>query len=156
MAELQEGMKAPDFSLPTSGDGTISLKSLRGKKVILYFYPKDDTSGCTKEACAFRDAYDSFTEKGTVIVGVSADPVASHQRFAQKYSLPFILASDEDKKVLKAYGVWKKKSMYGKTYLGIERSTFVIDEKGVIRKIFRKVKVEGHLAEVEQRVGSMK
>ncbi len=142
------GNKAPDFSLPSSDGTTISLKNFRGKKVVLYFYPKDDTSGCTKEACSFNDNLSSLKRHGAIVLGVSADPVTSHVKFSEKYGLRFPLLSDESKEVLKSYGVWKKKSMYGRSYMGIERTTFVIDERGVIKKIFSKVKVNGHTEEV--------
>lgn len=148
MSTLNVGDPAPDFTLPT-GDGTsLSLKDLKGKKVILYFYPKDNTSGCTKEACSFRDDIRKFERRGAVIIGVSADSVESHRKFAGKFDLPFTLLSDEKKSVIAAYGVWKKKSLYGKTFLGIERSTFVIDEQGKIARIYRKVKVDGHSDEI--------
>lgn len=146
---ISEGQKAPDFSLPAAGGGRVSLSDFAGRKhVVLYFYPKDDTPGCTKEACFFRDLQAEFEEAGAVILGVSVDSVASHERFAKKHNLLFPLLSDEDKTVVQAYGVWKEKSMYGKTYFGTERTTFVIDKSGVIRKIWPKVKVEGHIDEV--------
>ena len=145
---LTVGSKAPDFSLPSNDGGTVSLKSLRGKKVVLYFYPKDNTSGCTKEACDFRDNWSAVKRKGAVVVGVSADSVASHDKFAAKFDLPFTLVSDEEKTMLKAYGVWQKKSMYGNTYFGIVRTTYVIDERGIITHVFPKVKVDGHVDEV--------
>ncbi len=148
MAMLTAGSKAPDFSLPSNDGGTVSLKSLRGKKVVLYFYPKDNTSGCTKEACDFRDNWSAVKRKGAVVVGVSADSVASHDKFAAKFDLPFTLVSDEEKTMLKAYGVWQKKSMYGNTYFGIVRTTYVIDERGIISHVFPKVKVDGHVDEV--------
>ncbi len=146
-AELTVGDKAPNFSLPSSS-GPITLKSLAGKQVVLYFYPKDDTPGCTKEACGFRDEITGIQKANTVVLGVSTDDLASHQRFSKKYSLPFTLLSDENAEVSKAYGVYKEKSMYGKTYWGIERSTFVIDETGRLKAVFRKVKVDGHVQEV--------
>ncbi len=146
MAEL--GKKAPAFTMPTDGGGKISLKDLKGQKVVLYFYPKDDTPGCTKEACGFRDALPDFTKVDAVIIGVSKDTVAKHDKFKEKYDLPFTLASDEDGKVCEAYGTWVEKSMYGRKYMGIERSTFLIDEKGVLRGEWRKVKVKGHVEEV--------
>ncbi len=145
---LKVGDKAPDFTLPTDDGGKVSLKNLKGKKLVLYFYPKDDTPGCTTEACAFRDALPDFSKVKAAIVGVSKDSVASHDKFKTKFKLPFPLASDEDGKVCEAYDTWVEKSMYGKTYMGIERSTFLIDETGVIRNIWRKVKVDGHAAEV--------
>ena len=148
MAELKVGEKAPDFTLPTGDGGKLSLKKLKGKKVILYFYPKDNTSSCTKEACSFRDNLKSIETKGAVVVGISTDSPESHARFAQMYGLPFVLASDDGKEIVKKYGVWKKKSMYGKEYIGTERSTFVIDEKGTISHILRKVKVDGHTEEI--------
>ncbi len=148
MSTLQIGDPAPEFTLPTGDGTTLSLKDFRGKKVVLYFYPKDNTPGCTKEACSFRDDIRKFERKGAVIIGVSADSVESHKKFAGKFDLPFTLVSDEKKSALNAYGVWKKKSLYGKTFLGVERSTFVIDEKGNIARIFRKVKVDGHSDEV--------
>jgi thioredoxin-dependent peroxiredoxin len=146
-AQLIVGDKAPNFSLP-SDKGTITLKSLAGKQVVLYFYPKDNTPGCTKQACGFRDEVTGIEKANTVVLGVSTDDLASHQKFSKKYSLPFTLLSDENADVSKAYGVYKEKSMYGKTYLGIERSTFVIDESGRLKAIFRKVKVDGHIQEV--------
>ena len=145
---IKVGDKAPAFSLP-SGDGTItSLKDFQGKKVVLYFYPKDNTSGCTKEACSFQENLSALKRKGAVLLGVSADGVSSHAKFAAKHELSFPLLSDEKKEILKAFGVWKEKSMYGKKYMGIERTTFVIDERGTIAHIFQKVKVEGHAKEV--------
>jgi len=143
-AELKEGDMAPDFSLPSSTGNNISLKDYRSKRVILYFYPKDDTPGCTKEACSFRDDSAKYEKQNTVILGVSGDDLDSHQKFINKYSLPFPLLSDMENKVSKAYGVYKLKNMYGKEYWGIERTTFLIDEKGRIEKIFPKVKVDGH------------
>ncbi len=141
---LKVGDKAPDFVLPIDGGGKIALKELKGKTVVLYFYPKDDTSGCTAEACAFRDAFPDFSKVNAEIVGISRDPVKSHDKFKEKYGLPFVLASDEDGKVCEAYGTWVEKSMYGRKYMGIERATFLIDGKGIIRGIWRKVKVPGH------------
>jgi len=145
---LKIGDKAPDFKLPADSGKEINLNDLRGKKVILYFYPKDMTSGCTKEACDFRDSIKKFEKKNTVVLGVSADSTGSHQKFKDKYDLPFTLLSDETKKMIKDYGVWKEKSLYGKKYMGIERTTYVIDEKGRIEKIFNKVKVDGHIDEI--------
>jgi len=146
--ELKVGDKAPDFSLPSSAGQTITLKSLRGKQVVLYFYPKDDTPGCTKEACSFRDEITQIEKAHAVVLGVSTDGLASHQKFSKKYGLPFALLSDESLVVAKAYGVYKQKSMYGRTYWGIERSTFVVDETGKLSAIFRKVKVDGHVEQV--------
>jgi peroxiredoxin Q/BCP len=145
---LKTGDKAPDFTLSTDGGGQISLSKLRGKKVVLYFYPKDDTSGCTAEACGFRDSFAHFGKNDAVVIGLSRDSVASHDKFKKKHELPFALASDEEGKVCEAYGTWVEKSMYGRKYMGIERATFLIDEKGVIRNIWRKVKVPGHVEEV--------
>ncbi len=146
---LSEGQKAPDFTLPTTGGKTISLADFAGQKtVVLYFYPKDDTPGCTKEACFFRDIRAEFKAAGAEILGVSVDSVKSHEKFAQKYHLPFPLLADEDKSVVTAYGVWKEKSNYGKTYMGTERTTFAIDKQGIVRKIWPKVSVEGHVDEV--------
>ena len=145
---VKTGDKAPDFSLPADGNGKISLSKLRGKKVILYFYPKDDTSGCTAEACGFRDNLPKFGKSDAVVIGVSRDSVASHDKFKKKYELPFQLASDGDGKVCEAFGTWVEKSMYGRKYMGIERATFLIDAKGAIRNIWRKVKVPGHVEEV--------
>ncbi|TLY44344.1 MAG: thioredoxin-dependent thiol peroxidase [Nitrospirae bacterium] len=147
--ELQIGNKAPDFTLPDQDGKTVSLKSLKGKQLVLYFYPKDDTPGCTKEACGFRDSLKAIEKINTVVLGVSMDNAASHQKFIKKYSLPFPLLCDEDGTVSKAYGVYKLKNMYGKTYWGIERSTFIIDETGKLKAIFRKVKVDGHVDEVQ-------
>jgi peroxiredoxin Q/BCP len=146
--ELKVGEDAPDFSLPSDTGKTIALKRLRGKQVVLYFYPKDDTPGCTKEACGFRDAIARIEKANTVVLGVSNDDLISHQNFSKKYGLPFTLLSDENAAVSKAYGVYKQKSMYGKTYWGIERSTFVIDERGKLKAVFPKVKVEGHVEAV--------
>lgn len=145
---LDVGDKAPTFTLPTDGGGDISLKDLKGETVILYFYPKDDTSGCTAEACAFRDALPDFSKVNATVIGVSKDPVKKHDKFKNKYDLTFPLASDEDGKVCDAYGTWVEKSMYGRKYMGIDRSTFLIDRNGVIRAIWRKVKVPGHVDEV--------
>ncbi|HET6465483.1 MAG TPA: thioredoxin-dependent thiol peroxidase [Nitrospiria bacterium] len=147
--ELKVGDAAPDFRLPSSEGREIALKEFRGKKnVVLYFYPKDDTPGCTKEACSFRDERPKFDKKDAVILGVSFDDLESHKKFAGKYKLPFPLLSDADKKVAEAYGVYKEKSMYGRTYMGIERSTFVIDKDGKIARVYRKVKVDGHSDEI--------
>ncbi|WP_108681992.1 thioredoxin-dependent thiol peroxidase [Methyloceanibacter sp. wino2] len=145
---LEVGDKAPNFKLPTDGGGTISLKDLKGETVILYFYPKDDTSGCTAEACAFRDALPDFSKAKAKVIGISKDPVKKHDKFKEKYELTFPLASDEDGAVCADYGTWVEKSMYGRKYMGIDRSTFLIDGKGVIRAIWRKVKVPGHVDEV--------
>jgi peroxiredoxin Q/BCP len=148
MTELVEGMPAPDFHLPDSQGKQHSLTDYRGSKIVLYFYPRDDTPGCTREACSFRDNFGSIKARGAVILGVSRDDEDSHQAFASKYSLPFTLLSDRDTQVCKMYGVYKLKNLYGKESWGIERSTFIIDEKGILKKIFRKVSVDGHTTEV--------
>jgi len=142
------GQKAPDFTMPTNGGGTASLAGLKGRKVVLYFYPRDDTSGCTTEACGFNDALPDFSGLDAVVIGVSKDSVASHDKFAQKFGLKFVLASDKETDVTERYGMWVEKSMYGKKYMGIERSTVLIDGEGVIRHIWRKVKPATHPAEV--------
>jgi len=143
-----EGEPAPDFRLPADDGKTYALRDLRGKKVLLYFYPKDDTPGCTKEACSFRDNLSRVRSKGAIVLGVSKDDLESHAKFREKYSLSFPLLSDPEGKVLSAYGVWKEKNLYGKTFMGIERTTFVIDEGGRIQKVFPRVKVDGHVDEV--------
>jgi peroxiredoxin Q/BCP len=148
MAELQVGAKAPDFTLPTGDGGTVSLKDFKGSTVILYFYPKDDTPGCTKEACDFRDNISVLRRKKVTVIGVSADSVDRHRKFTEKYKLPFTLVSDEKKEVIQKYGVWKEKSLYGRTFLGIQRTTFVINGEGKITHIFPKVKVAGHVEEL--------
>lgn len=148
MTQLKIGDKAPDFSLLGDDGKEHSLKDFKGKKIVLFFYPKDDTSGCTKEACSFRDNTSLIKKKGAVVLGVSGDSVESHKKFVSKYDLNFVLLSNEDKSVLDAYGVWKEKSMYGRTFMGIERTTFIIDEQGEISHIFPKVKVDGHTEEV--------
>ena len=153
---LEVGDMAPSFTLPADGGGKVSLKDLKGKKVVLYFYPKDDTSGCTAEACAFRDSLPNFFKVKAAIIGISRDSVASHDKFKKEFDLTFPLASDEAGKVCEAYGTWVEKSMYGKKYMGIERSTFLIDEKGVIRAIWRKVKVPGHAEDVLKAVNALK
>lgn len=143
MPEL--GDAAPDFTLPRDGGGEISLSALKGKPVVLYFYPKDDTSGCTKEACGFRDALPDFQKLDAEIVGVSPDSVKKHDKFKEKYDLPFALGADEEKEVVQQYGVWVEKSMYGRKYMGVERSTFLIGADGKIQALWRKVKVPGHV-----------
>ncbi len=145
---LAEGKAAPAFSLESSEGKKVSLKDLKGKKVVLYFYPKDDTPGCTKEACAFRDAFKAYEDADAVIYGVSPDGLKSHGKFINKFSLPFHLLADTDHAIAEKYGVWVEKSMYGKKYMGIERTTFVIDSIGKIARIFPKVKVDGHSDEV--------
>jgi len=148
MANLKEGAKAPDFTLPTDGEGKISLKDFKGRHVVIFFYPKDDTSGCTKEACGFNENLKPFEKLGVDIIGISKDSVKSHDKFKAKYDLKFPLASDENNDVCERYGVWVEKSMYGKKYMGIERTTFLIDVDGKIQKIWPKVKVDGHVEEV--------
>ncbi len=145
---LTVGDAAPDFVLPTDGGGTVSLAALSGKRVVLYFYPKDDTPGCTKEAVGFTEDAEAFAEAGAVVVGVSKDSVEKHDKFKAKHNLGVVLASDADTDVVERYGAWVEKNMYGKTYMGIERSTFLIDEAGVLRGVWRKVRVPGHVATV--------
>lgn len=145
---LKEGDAAPDFELETDTSEKIKLSDLKGKSVVLYFYPKADTPGCTKEACDFRDSLPDLSSKGAVVLGISPDKPSKQANFKRKFDLPFTLLCDVENAVAQAYGVWKQKSMYGKTYMGIERSTFVIDKNGRIAKIFAKVKVDGHAKEV--------
>jgi peroxiredoxin Q/BCP len=147
-SKLKEGDKAPDFAVPDAQGKTVRLKDLRGKKVVLYFYPKDDTPGCTKEACSFRDSFASFKRRGIEVLGVSLDNERSHQKFAQKYSLPFRLLADTERAVSEAYGTYGEKKFMGRAYMGNNRMTFLIDEKGKIKKIFSKVKPEDHAEEV--------
>lgn len=144
---LEEGDKAPAFTLPTE-DGEVSLKDYKGQKLILYFYPKDDTSGCTKEAIGFSEALDAFEAEGAKVLGVSKDTPAKHAKFREKHDLTVALASDEEGAMIEKYGSWVEKSMYGRKYMGIDRSTFLIDEKGVVRKIWRKVRVPKHVETV--------
>ena len=156
MAELTVGCKAPAFTLPVDGGGNISLAEMQGEKVVIYFYPKDDTPGCTQESCDFRDSLAAFKKCGALIVGISKDSIERHDKFKKKFKLNFPLASDEDGKICEKYGVWVQKSMYGKKYMGIERSTFLIDENGKIAHIWRKVKVAGHTDEVLSALKEMK
>jgi peroxiredoxin Q/BCP len=149
------GTLAPDFTVLTDANEPLTLSSLRGRPVVLYFYPKDDTSGCTTEACEFRDLFPRFTGSDAVILGVSPDPVKSHVRFKAKYDLPFTLLADTDHAVCEAYGVWKEKSMYGRKYMGVERTTFVLDAHGRIATVFEKVKPAGHAAEVAAAVAAI-
>ena len=149
---LEIGAKAPAFSMKTDGNGKVSLSELKGKNVVLYFYPKDDTSGCTAEACGFRDQLPKFKKLDAVVIGVSRDSVESHDKFKKKYDLNFALGSDESGKVTEAYGVWVEKNMYGKKYMGIERATFLIDGTGTLRGMWRKVKVPGHVEEVAKAI----
>ncbi len=145
---IEPGKPAPDFTLPDQNGNTVSLSKLKGAPVVLYFYPKDDTPGCTKEACGFRDAFADHNRAGATILGVSPDSSESHAKFAKKFELPFTLLADTDHKVCEAYGVWKEKSMYGKKFMGVERTTFVIDAKGIVRSVFPRVKVDGHVGAV--------
>ena len=149
---MTEGDRAPDFSLKSDDGTTVTLKSLAGKNVVLFFYPRDDTPGCTKEACGFRDALPRFEGIDAVVLGVSPDSLESHRKFKQKYDLPFPLLIDEGHRLADEFGVWKQKSMYGLKFMGIERTTVIIDRKGRIARIFPKVKVPGHVEEVEKAV----
>ena len=145
---LKEGDNAPSFTVPTNAGGKVSLADFIGQNVILYFYPKDDTPGCTKEACSFRDNFDEFRKRGAVVLGVSTDPVKSHDKFVEKYKLPFTLLADDDKKIVQAYGVWGEKTFMGRKYMGTHRVTFLIGPNGKIKKIWPKVKPDEHVAEV--------
>ena len=147
---VELGSKAPDFTMSTDGNGSVTLSKLKGKKVVLYFYPKDDTSGCNAEACGFRDSFPDYSGAGAVVIGISKDSVASHDKFKKKHNLPFILASDAGSDVCEKYGTWVEKSLYGRKYKGIDRATFLIDKDGVVRKVWRKVKVNGHVAGVAE------
>ncbi|MBT9372358.1 thioredoxin-dependent thiol peroxidase [Rhizobium sp. CSW-27] len=148
MSELESGMPAPDFTLPRDGGGTITLSDLKGKPVVVYFYPKDDTSGCTTEALQFTALAGEFETAGTTVIGISPDSAAKHDKFIKKHNLSVVLAADEEQLAANAYGVWKEKSMYGKKYMGIERSTFLIAADGTIARVWPKVKVDGHAEEV--------
>ncbi len=147
---VEKGQKAPSFSLPSDDGGQVSLDGFRGKKVVLYFYPKDNTSGCTTQACDIRDNLPEFESRGAVVLGVSPDPLSSHEKFRTKFGLNFPLLSDETHEVAEAYGVWKEKSMYGKKYWGIERSTFIIDEEGMVEEVWRRVKAKEHAKKVSE------
>ncbi|MEO3946145.1 thioredoxin-dependent thiol peroxidase [Gorillibacterium sp. CAU 1737] len=153
--ELQIGQQAPDFALPSTNGETVRLRDYRGKKVVLYFYPKDNTPGCTTEACDFRDKHEAFSDVNAAIIGISTDPVKSHEKFAGKYGLPFVLLADEQRQVANAYGVWKLKKNYGREYEGIERSTFLIGEDGTLLREWRKVKVAGHVDEALEAVRTL-
>jgi peroxiredoxin Q/BCP len=155
MAMVQEGKPAPEFTLPSSEGKEVSLKGLRGKTVVLYFYPKDDTPGCTREACAFRDTQAKIKKAGAVVLGVSGDSLESHGKFSTKYRLNFPLLSDPDKTVAKKYGAWGEKVLYGKKTVGMIRSTFVIDGDGVVRKVFPRVKVDGHAEKVLESIAGL-
>jgi peroxiredoxin Q/BCP len=150
---LKVGDKAPEFSLQSGAGKTVQLKDFKGQPVILYFYPKDNTSGCTKQACDFRDTQPAIKKAGAVVLGISPDSVASHEKFAAKFELPFTLLADPDHAVAEKYGVWVQKSMYGRKYMGIERTTFLIDAKGKIAEIWSKVKVPGHVQAVVESLG---
>jgi len=150
---LKVGSRAPAFSLPNEKGQVVKLSELKGKKIVLFFYPKDNTPGCTQEACSFRDGLQAIRKKGAVVLGVSADSVASHQKFSKKFDFNFPLLSDESKAMIQAYGVWKEKSMYGRKYMGIERTTVLIAKNGIISHVFPKVKVEGHYEEVLEALG---
>ena len=145
---VETGQPAPDFTLPDQSGRDVTLSQFRGSPVVLYFYPKDDTPGCTKEACAFRDAFDEYLAQGAKILGVSPDDVDSHERFARKFDLPFTLLADPQRTVCQAYGVWKEKTLYGRKSMGVERTTFVIDGRGIVRAVFPRVRVDGHSAAV--------
>lgn len=145
---VEAGKKAPDFTAPTDGGGKLKLSDLKGKTVILYFYPKDDTTGCTKEACGFRDSLPDFSKAKATVIGVSKDSVERHDKFKAKYDLPFTLVSDSDGKICEKYGTWIEKSLYGRKYMGIDRATFLIDKTGTVRNVWRKVKVPGHVEAV--------
>lgn len=159
--QAKELQPAPDFTLPAIGsddvvkDGKVQLSTLRGKNIVMYFYPKDDTPGCTAEACSFRDADHEMQKRGVVVLGVSADNILSHQKFADRYSLPFPLLADTDKTVSQLYGAWKEKSMFGKKYMGVNRETFLIDKEGIVRKVWPKVKAVGHAQEVLKTIESL-
>ena len=145
---LETGMKAPDFSLPDKDGNTIRLSDFLGKKVVLYFYPKDNTPGCTRQACAFAASYEQFKTQDIVVIGISKDSAASHLKFAQKYDLPFILLSDPELQAIQAYGVWQEKKLYGKVSMGVVRTTYIIDEQGIIEKVMPKVKPDTNAAEI--------
>lgn len=153
--ELKAGDTAPDFTLPTDGGGSVKLSQLRGAPVVIYFYPKDDTPGCTKESCDFRDNFAAFRKVGATVIGISRDSAAKHDKFKAKYDLPFTLGADEDGAVCAAYGVWVEKSMYGRKYMGIERSTFLIGADGKIAQIWRKVSVTGHADAVKKELAAL-
>ncbi|MBQ6934027.1 MAG: thioredoxin-dependent thiol peroxidase [Clostridia bacterium] len=150
---LEVGMKAPQFTLPDKDGNMVSLSDFLGKKVVLYFYPKDNTPGCTRQACAFAGAYESFKDNDIVVIGVSKDSVASHKKFAEKHDLPFILISDKELEAIQAYGVWQEKKLYGKVSMGVVRTTFIIDENGNIEKIMPKVKPDTNAAEILEYLG---
>ena len=150
---LEKGTKAPEFVLQDKDGNEVALSSFLGKKVVLYFYPRDNTPGCTRQACAFASAYDEFKTKDIVVIGISKDSVTSHQKFAEKYNLPFILLSDPERIAIEAFGVWQEKKMYGKVSMGVVRSTFIIDENGIIEKVMPKVKPDTNAAEILEYLG---
>jgi len=152
MSQVQVGKKVPDFTLPASNGKDVSLGDFRGKKVVVYFYPKDMTPGCTTESCDFRDYNAQFKELGVEVIGISPDALVSHDKFIKKYDLPFLLLSDTEHRVCELFGVWKEKTMFGNTFMGVERSTFLIDEQGVLIREWRGVKVDGHVREVLEAV----
>ncbi|MDB5570305.1 MAG: peroxiredoxin [Hyphomicrobiales bacterium] len=154
-AKLQEGAPAPAFNLPRDGGASVSLASLKGKKVVLYFYPKDDTTGCTKEAIDFNGMREAFEAAGAVVIGVSPDSVASHDKFRKKHALELALLSDESREMLEAYGVWQEKSMYGRKYMGVERTTVLIGADGKVARVWNKVKVPGHAQQVLEAAGAL-
>lgn len=145
---IQVGMKAPNFTLLDQNNNLVSLSDFLGKKVVVYFYPKDDTPGCTRQACAFRDAYEGFKEKDVVVIGISKDDIESHVKFAEKYNLPFILLADPELQAIEAYGVWQEKTMFGKKSMGVARSTFVINEEGKVIKVFKKANPDTNASEI--------
>ena len=149
------GTKAPDFSAPASNGKTVRLSDFKGRRVVLYFYPKDDTSGCTKQACGLRDSHDEILAEGAVVIGVSPDPIRSHEKFITKYDLPFLLISDEDHSICEKYGTWQEKSMYGRKYMGVARTTFIIDRDGRIAQVFEKVKPAEHVTQVLEALRSL-
>lgn len=152
---INEGDRSPEFSLQADDNSVVTRDSLKGKKAILFFYPKDDTSGCTKEACAFRDAFPEFGKIDATVLGVSPDDIDSHRKFKKKYALPYKLLVDENHRLADAFGVWKEKSLYGRKYMGIERTTVILDKNGTVARIFPRVKVPGHVEEVERAVREM-
>lgn len=156
MSQVEIGQAVPDIELPASNGETVKLSQFRGKKVVLYFYPKDSTPGCTREACDFRDAHEDFGASDTVIIGISPDSIKSHLKFIEKQGLPFLLLSDPDKEAAQAFGVWQEKSMYGRKYMGIVRSTFLIDREGKLAQEWRNVKVKGHIDEVLEAAKALK
>ena len=150
---LEVGTLAPDFTLPDKDGKPVTLSSFRGRKVVVYFYPRDNTPGCTRQACAFAKAYDAFAQKNVVVIGISKDSVASHQKFAQKYELPFILVSDPELQAIQGFGVWQEKKNYGKVSMGVVRSTFILNEEGVVEKVFPKAKPDTNAAEILEYLG---